>query len=105
MLEFQGGTITFPSKTGSAQVLSSTEKFSKKVRIFDAYLKGYEIKFTTSEHPLHHIKVELTAKRVSLHPDTDIEVTCTFGLRDRTGTFDDAFSGDVTYGIVADVEP
>ena len=105
MVEFRTGRIEFPGRKGfGPQTDDRTESFPSPVRerTFAVILTGYELKFDGDDHHIHRAIIDVQG---SLVDPTTIEVTCTLGLRDDSGDWNDTYSGYVAYAVIADLEP
>jgi hypothetical protein len=90
--DFQRVRFMFPSRTGSAQSLEQTVYFPTAVQKAEAVINGFNIGFTNSDRELYRQQVDATVTRIYVG---SVTVRVDFALRDKSGTFDDAYDGYV----------
>lgn len=100
MLVFKELTITFNSAQGSRRRGSATALFNGNVRTAQAVLKGYNIRYTHSDHPVLEQEIDLDTQ---MNGARGVDVFADFALRDSSGLFDDAYQGWVNVVVIADV--
>jgi hypothetical protein len=98
-LEFKQTSVNFDSTTNKKQREPGSVNFSHNVRTAECVLKGFNVRFTNGEHPLHEIEIDID----DVNPDgTQVTFFVDFGLRDDSGHFDDAYKGWVQVIVIAD---
>ena len=98
MIDFQRLRFNFPATTGRPQSATLAAVFGTRVNRADAAINGFDIGFTQSDH---HLFRETLDASTSINNNT-VNVTVNFALRDRSGTFDDAYNGFVDVLVIAD---
>jgi hypothetical protein len=97
-IDFQEQRIRFESDTGGPRTLTREFEFPSRVRKAVSLINGFHAAFTNSEHPLHRLEINTRA----VVDEEDVEVTATFALRDRSGTFDDDYEGFIDVVVLVD---
>lgn len=97
-IDFQEHRIRFESAKGGPRTETHKFEFPSTVRRAVSLINGFHVAFTNSEHPLHQQEINTRA----LIDEEDVEVTATFALRDRSGTFDDAYEGFIDVVVLVD---
>lgn len=101
MLAFEEVTINFSASSGAKSRKQETATFNRKVRVAQAMLKGFNIRYANGDHELLEQEIDLDIKIVR---DNNVEVYADFLLRDGSGNIDDKFKGWVQAIVVADLE-
>jgi DNA-binding transcriptional regulator YbjK len=98
-IDFRSHRFTFPSRRGFAQTAEHTFDFPSDVKKAETFINGFNIGFTSSEHPVFREEVNTAVAR--LVEDT-VTVRTVFALRDRSNYFDDAYDGFIDVVVVVD---
>lgn len=103
-MEIRQRSFNFPrtSDTGP-QSAEETITFARRVLRATAGITGYSARYDDGDHHLGRITVELSA-RVNPDDDTQVIVSGVFGLRDWSNEWDDDYSGNLQYVVLADLE-
>jgi hypothetical protein len=100
-LEFKQRTIEFDLTPGK-QREPFAANFSRDVRTAEGVIKGFNVRYGGSgEHPLHELEIDIDDITIN---GTQVSGFVDFGLRDGSGSFDDAFKGWVQVIVIADTE-
>lgn len=99
-LAFECRKVRFDSTSGKRQNEPGFVYFDGQVTNAECAVRGYNIKFTNSDRPLHEIEIDIN--RVSWHGNS-VKFDIDFALRDASGTFDDPYAGFVEVLVIADV--
>jgi hypothetical protein len=92
--------FTFPSQTGGPRNQVQTVTFPTVVRSAGAAINGFSIGFTNSDHELYQEQVDASA---TISPNgREVAVRVNFALRDKSGTYDDAYNGFVDVVLIVD---
>jgi hypothetical protein len=95
----QQGTLSFPSfKDSGPRTIEQALNYSRPIRLTAALISGFDVQFVDDDHHLHSLEIDLRTRNLS---DQSIEVTGEFGLRDRSGHWDDRYAGSARYTLVA----
>ena len=89
-------TIHFDPETGGLRQATATVPFSRTIRKAEAVMKGFEVKFTRDDRELHHLHIDIDVEAVA---GNTVVVKADFGLRDKSGVFDDEYKGFIQ-GVV-----
>jgi|SRR4051794_17716874 hypothetical protein len=100
-IDFQEHRIEFPVEKGGPRSNNYTFTFPSEIKKAISVLNGFHIAFSTSEHPLHRMEVNA---RVNGIDHNEVQVFVVFALRDRSGNFDDAYSGFIDVAVFVDRE-
>jgi hypothetical protein len=100
------GTMPFPTSVDNGPATAEqVVNFAPAVDNSVVMVSGYDVEITknfnldpTVDKWLHQFDVDLRTRSLSGHA---IEVTGEFGLRDRSGQWDDRYTGSVGYVVVA----
>ena len=94
-----GGTLTFPARAGSGpRTLSETIRFTTPaIEAHAAMMTGFLARFSREDHHLLQLENEL----ITFVPSTEqLLVDGTYGLRDSSGSWDDAYDGQIRYAAL-----
>lgn len=100
-LQMKEFTIQFDPETGGVRRETDVVAFNRNVRQAQACLKGWEVQFQGQDRELHHIHVDIDVTGVA---GNIVNVAADFGLRDRSGNFDDPYRGFVQGVVIADTD-
>ena len=95
--------LAFNSLSGSGpRTLDSEVVFSGPVDQAAAFLRGFDVAFSgNNDHHLGFLEVSLDAQIDTLAPQR-VNVTATYGLRDWSGSWDDAYEGTIRLSVVGE---
>jgi len=100
-LAFKSRSVRFDSTRDQRQREPGSVNFGSAVRTAEASIKGYKVKFTGADHPLHEIEVDIDDVTIN---GSNVTFNVDLVLRDRTGNYDDAYEGRVEVLIIADLK-
>ena len=102
-IEFQKMTIDQPPEKDESpgEISATSDQFSNVVLNAEAALRGWELRFSDSDHEFHQGFVRIT--NVEVVEDRKVRVTVTIGLRDDSGNWDDKYEGKAEILIIAEV--
>ena len=104
-MEIRESSFNFPrSREDGAQSASQTVTFPRAVSLVAVGITGYSATFEDDDHELGRLTVETNAV-IDADDATRVNVTGTFGLRDWSGEFDDFFSGNIQWALLAELVP
>jgi hypothetical protein len=105
-MEIRESSFNFPRTAGSGpQGAETTVSFARGVRAVAAGIIGYSATFEDhSDQNFGRLIVELGAEISSVDPNSVI-VRGSFGLRDWSNEWDDGYSGNIQYVVLAELEP
>lgn len=96
--ELLGGSLNFPQASGSGpRTLNENVRFGNGVRNTAAGLTGFLGRFSTGDH--HLLQLETDVASQSPGP-SQLQVSGTYGLRDSSGNWDDAYDGLIRYAAL-----
>ena len=102
-MDIRMSTFNFPLSRGDGtQSASQTIAFPREVVEVGVGITGYSATFEGEDHHLGRLTVEMNA-RIDDDDPTKVKVTGIFGLRDWSGNFDDPFSGNIQWALLADL--
>lgn len=105
-MEIRSNALLFPKTRNAGPIAASTTlTFPRAVTRAVAALTGYSATFENrDDHHLGRLEVRLDT---AIDPADSrlVKVDGAFALRDYSGTFDDAYSGTVTFALLADLVP
>ena len=104
-MEHRESSLNFPKTEDSGpQTAMQTLVFPRRVLRAGVGMSGYSATFENREdHHLGRLTVEVNA-RINSSDETRVDVSGTFGLRDWSGNFDDAYSGNIQFVVVAELD-
>src|SRR3954465_12964341 len=98
-LEFRDvPSINFDPTSRIVQHESATVVFGAVVQSATVMLKGFNIKYTNGDRPVHQVSIEAKADIVkdgNGRNTNTVKVTVSFLIRDSSGNIDDPFDGQV----------
>ena len=96
-----GGSIPFAETRGSGPQQASTDvAMPAAVTTATALLTGMNVSYSNNDdHHLGNLTIQLDA---AITAPTTVRVTATYGLRDWSGTWDDAYEGEVFFTVVGE---
>lgn len=104
-MDVRRSSFNFPETVGESQSATSQFSFPREVQSVAVGIVGYSASYENSEdHHLGRLIVELDAG-VNGDDPTKVDVFGSFGLRDWSGAFDDAYSGVVDFAVIVDLVP
>ena len=103
-MEFRRSSFDFGSSSGSGQSASEVLSFSRQVTQVAVGIIGYSASFDDDDHHLGRLTVELNAG-VDGTDNTKVNVSGGFALRDWSGEFDDDYSGNIQWVVLAELVP
>jgi hypothetical protein len=91
--------MTFQLTRGSGPVqLNRFVQFESPVSAAVAMLTGFTASFyPRTDHHLGELDVRLQTR---IESDGDVTITVTFGLRDRSGNWDDFYDGRIEFAVI-----
>jgi hypothetical protein len=93
--EILGGTLNFPAQSGSGpRTLNEAVRFASDFQNAAAVLTGFLARFTTEDHELLQLEVDVQSQ---IPAANQLQVSGTYGLRDSSGNWDDAYDGLIQY--------
>jgi hypothetical protein len=96
--ELLGGTLNFPRASGSGpRTLNETVRFGNAARNAAAALTGFMARFSTEDH--HLLQLEADVASQSPGP-SQLQISGTYGLRDSSGNWDDAYDGLIRHAAL-----
>jgi hypothetical protein len=100
-MQIATGTLAFGPLSGSGpQVQSTTVTFGSAVTQATAVLTGFVAEFSGGDdHHLGQLDVRVAVGAIS---GASVVVNATFGLRDWSGEWDDAYDGQVFFSVVGE---
>jgi len=105
-MEIRTNALLFSKTRNSGPITASTQlRFARAVERAVAAISGYSATFENrDDHHLGKLDIELTTTVDAADP-RNVVVEGSFGLRDWSGTWDDAYSGTVALTVLADLVP
>jgi len=100
-LAFRTTKVNFDSTQGIRQRQPGSVNFASAVSTANCAVKGYNIRFTSGDHPIHEIEIDIDGPAIS---GTNVTFNVDFVLRDSTGTYDDAYRGWVEVLVIANIQ-
>ena len=103
-MEIRQQSFNFPKTSSSGpQPAEARIAFPRSILRATAGMSGYSATFENQEdHHLGRLTVELSS-RIDPDDDTVLIVNGSFGLRDWSGEWDDDYSGNIQYVVLADL--
>jgi hypothetical protein len=98
VIDFREVSRTFGGHTGSAYTFNGTAVFSQTVSKAFIAQTGWRISYDGSREVVNNAGVQFQVTSIS---GANVNYSITVSLKDSTGTFDDAFSGDLRFNVVA----
>src|SRR5512144_2515378 len=99
-MAIQTGSVSFPPLRGSGpRAAQSTVVFPRTVLRATAVLTNYAVGFSGGDHHLGNLQISLDP---TVNGDAVI-VNVTYGLRDWSGDWDDDYTGDIEFAVVAEL--
>jgi hypothetical protein len=104
-VEIRERSFNFPQTSGSGpQSAEATIPFPRAVLRAAVGITGYSATFgDEDDHQLGRLTVEVRSEISAANPN-DVIVRGTFGLRDWSGEWDDRYSGNIQYVLLAELE-
>lgn len=101
-MEVRDGTVAFDRLRGSGPQTAVQEViFNAPVTQAAAFLRGFDVAFSPrDDHHLGKLEVGLDASIDPLAPQR-VNVEVTYGLRDWSNEWDDAYEGEIHFVVVA----
>lgn len=103
-MEFRRSSFNFTSSRDSAQSANQTLNFTREVRRVAVGIIGYSASFDGNDHHLGRLTVEVNAN-IQSSDNTKVDVRGEFALRDWSGEFDDNYSGNIQWVVIAELAP
>lgn len=102
-MEIRQQSFNFPELSGSGPQSAETRiTFPRSILRATAGMAGYSATFNNSDHHLGRLIVELSSEIDPLD-DTTLIVRGSFGLRDWSNEWDDEYSGNIPFVVLADL--
>lgn len=105
------GIIRFGSDSGSASRAVTQAPFGRRVRVNSegkpiawAMVNGFSARFSGDDRNFKQLTVDLKVLPIKQLLPQVVEVEGTLGLRDNSGNYDDEFSGQIQFVVMADLE-
>lgn len=101
-MELVSGHFDFPPVSGSGpQSARMRHGFERRIAQASVILTGFQASFRDGDHNFGRLTVELQHRVVNESTTGhEVEVTASFGLRDLSNHWDDAYSGKVSYCLI-----
>ena len=102
MVQITSGKHTFGPVTGvGPRAETETVTLPAPVRDATAFLTGFHVEFTPLEdHNFGELSVQVAVE--AIEPTSgQVTVLCTYGLRDWSDTFDDAYDGTIFFAVIS----
>ncbi len=101
-MDFTTGQFDFPSHKGSGpQAQRLHVSFDHRIAKASAVLSGYDASFASGDHHFGRLIVTLDTQIVNNSTTgPEVNVTATFGLRDFSGNWDDAYVGKLRFVLI-----
>ncbi len=101
-MEFRRGSLDFslPLSGSGPRTASTTLVFSRPVLNAAVGLTGYSAAYSGSDHHVGRLDVQV-GRTVN---NNTVTVNGTFGVRDWSGNWDDAYQGSIDFAVVAELE-
>lgn len=104
-MEIRTSSFNFPRSEGDGnQSASQVVTFPREVVEVAVGIIGYSATYEGDDHHVGRLTVEVRAS-IDGSDATKVNVAGTFGLRDWSGEFDDPFSGNIQWALLADLAP
>jgi hypothetical protein len=103
-MEFRSGSLDFssPLQGSGPRTVPQTVLFPRQVRAATAGITGYLAEYSGgNDHHVGRLEIRLDT---TIAADT-VTVTGTFGVRDWSGNWDDAYDGNIGFAVIAELEP
>jgi hypothetical protein len=100
-LKFKMVPIVFDATQDILQHEPGTASFNGTVKAANCAVQGFNIRFANGDHPVHEMEISIDSVN---HSGTNVTFVVRFGLRDSSGTFDDAYKGWVNVLVIADIQ-
>ena len=99
----QNKSWPFDSQSGfGPQVATPTVTFPSPVTQATAILTGFVAEFSNGhDHHLGQLDIQVIVPPGGVN-GTDVTVNVTFGLRDWSGNWDDAYDGEIFFSVIAE---
>jgi hypothetical protein len=101
-MDFTSGQFDFPAhKDSGPQSQRLRISFEHRIAQASAVLSGYDASFTNGDHHFGRLIVTLATQIVNNSTTgPEVNVVATFGLRDFSGNWDDAYAGQVRFVLI-----
>lgn len=100
------GCISIESVTGKIGSGNQVQTFPVKVKTFSVVFKGFDVYFgdlgdtnNCDEKKINRVAASVDGSRID---DRSIKVEAKLAIKDNSGNFDDRYSGQVWYDIIAE---
>jgi hypothetical protein len=99
-MQFTNSSVAFPVLSGSGpQVQSVPVNVGTPVTQAVAILTGFTVEYSNgNDHHLGSLQVQVSVANLS---GSTVSVQVTYGLRDWSGNWDDAYDGQIFFTIVS----
>lgn len=104
-IEFQSVTIKFgPEKDAAPTVVSAdTDNFSGPITTAQAMMTGWALEYDDDDHEVFQEFAKITDTNIVIN-ENKVRVFAEMGIRDKSGTWDDSYSGEVQAVVMAVIE-
>ena len=103
-MEIRESSFNFPRSTGGGQSASQTITHAREVERVAVGMTGYSATFEDEDHHVGRLTAELWAE-IDEDDATEVRVSGQFALRDWSGEFDDPYSGNIQWVLLAELVP
>lgn len=104
-MEFLSGKIDFAPEKGKGPLEGhQTYGFQGPVAWATAVMTGYNAYFRDGDHELGELTVQLGTRIVNGTEGPEVVVHGRLGLRDYSGTWDDAYGGTIHFFLIVELE-
>ncbi|WP_280261669.1 hypothetical protein [Nocardia abscessus] len=97
-IAFKRQRVTFPEVEDEPQFKEVWFHFPATVWTADCAINGFNIGFTRSDRELHWLNVDT---HMGVIQNSSVKVRVDFGLRDKSGYYDDPYRGYVDVLVIA----
>ena len=103
-MEFRKSSFNYSTSKEPGQTAREVLEFSRAVRSVAVGMIGYSATFEGKDHHLGRLTMELNAG-IDRDDNTKVNVSGRYALRDWSGEFDDNYSGNLQWVVMAELEP
>ncbi len=103
-MEFRKSSFNYVTSKEPGQTAREVLEFSRPVRSVAVGMIGYSATFEGNDHHLGRLTMELNAS-IDGGDNTKVNVSGRYALRDWSGEFDDNYSGNLQWVVIAELEP
>lgn len=101
-MQIATSSFNFPQTTGGQQTASATVNMGANVTKATAILTGFKVEYSNgNDHHLGLLDVEVAIPPGGIN-GSNVNVNLTYGLRDWSGNWDDAYDGTLFFTVVGE---